>query len=101
MTAAGSRLLAQRLSSPLTDPAAIAVRLDAVDVFAADPDLRRDVRQRLARTPDLERALTRLTVGRGGPREAPGGEGQREQEGGARGERSERDHAIVGVILSG
>ncbi|MFO1091050.1 MAG: DNA mismatch repair protein MutS [Hyphomicrobiales bacterium] len=69
VTAAGSRLLAQRLSSPLTDPAAIAVRLDAVDVFAADPDLRRDVRQRLARTPDLERALTRLTVGRGGPRD--------------------------------
>src|SRR6476660_6459407 len=36
VTAAGSRLLAQRLSAPLTDPALIAARLDAVAVFADD-----------------------------------------------------------------
>ena len=33
VTAAGSRLLAQRLAAPLTDPAAIARRLDAVEAF--------------------------------------------------------------------
>ena len=37
VTAAGSRLLAQRLSAPLTDPAAINARLDAVAVFVAMP----------------------------------------------------------------
>src|SRR5687767_9441960 len=36
VTAAGHRLLAQRLAAPLTDPAAIGERLDAIDVFAAD-----------------------------------------------------------------
>src|SRR5262245_20867331 len=36
VTAAGSRLLAQRLSAPLTDPAAIARRHDAVALFITD-----------------------------------------------------------------
>ena len=36
VTAAGSRALAQRLSAPLTDPAEIAHRLDAVAAFVAD-----------------------------------------------------------------
>ena len=69
VTPAGSRLLAQRLASPLTDPADIAARLDAIAVFEADPALRERTRHGLARAPDLERALTRLTVGRGGPRD--------------------------------
>ena len=38
MTAAGSRLLAQRLAAPLTDPAEIAHRLDAVAAFVADSE---------------------------------------------------------------
>ncbi|HVY59799.1 MAG TPA: DNA mismatch repair protein MutS [Xanthobacteraceae bacterium] len=68
VTGAGSRLLAQRLAAPLTDPAAIERRLDAVEAFA-DPALQRDVRARLAAAPDLARALARLVVGRGGPRD--------------------------------
>jgi DNA mismatch repair protein MutS len=68
VTAAGSRLLAQRLAAPLTDPTAIERRLDAVEAFA-DPALQRDVRARLAAAPDLARALARLVVGRGGPRD--------------------------------
>jgi DNA mismatch repair protein MutS len=69
VTAAGSRLLAQRLAAPLTDAAAIGRRLDAVAVFVADSALRDDIRSALKAAPDMSRALARLTVGRGGPRD--------------------------------
>jgi len=69
VTAAGSRLLAQRLSAPLTDPKAINARLDAVTVFAENAAARADTRSRLSAAPDLARALARLVVGRGGPRD--------------------------------
>ncbi len=49
VTAAGSRLLAQRLAAPLTDAGAIARRLDAVAVFVDDAAARGDIRDRLAR----------------------------------------------------
>src|SRR5215831_14433122 len=48
VSAAGARLLAQRLAAPLTDPPAIDARLDAVDAFVAGPALRGDVRAGLA-----------------------------------------------------
>ena len=69
VTAAGSRLLAQRLSAPLTDPAAIERRLDAVSAFVEDVALRAETRSRLAAAPDLARALARIAVGRAGPRD--------------------------------
>ena len=69
VTAAGSRMMAQRLSAPLTDPAQIAKRLDAVAAFAADTAARAETRSRLQAAPDLARALSRLAVGRGGPRD--------------------------------
>jgi DNA mismatch repair protein MutS len=69
VTVAGSRLLAQRLSAPLTDPDAIGRRLDAVETFVTDPDARHEVRAALKAAPDLARSLTRLVVGRGGPRD--------------------------------
>jgi DNA mismatch repair protein MutS len=69
VTSAGSRLLAQRLAAPLTDPAAIARRLDAVSAFVDDVAARADTRSRLAAAPDLARALARLAVQRGGPRD--------------------------------
>src|SRR5207244_4165815 len=68
VTAAGSRLLAQRLAAPLTDPAAIERRHDAVEFFVTDAAARADMRQRLAAAPDLARALARLVLARGGPR---------------------------------
>jgi DNA mismatch repair protein MutS len=68
-TSAGSRLLAQRLASPLTDPVAIARRHDAVAAFVADNALRAELRDKLNKAPDLARALARLAVGRGGPRD--------------------------------
>ena len=69
VTSAGSRLLAQRLSAPLTDPKAIARRLDAVASFVEHGPARVDTRSRLQAAPDLARALARLAVGRGGPRD--------------------------------
>jgi len=68
-TGAGARLLAMRLTSPLTDVAAITARLDAVAFFVRLPALRETVRTALKRAPDLERALARLALGRGGPRD--------------------------------
>jgi DNA mismatch repair protein MutS len=69
VTGPGARLLAQRLSAPLTDTAEIARRLDGVQALSMDEATRGELRQRLKHTPDVERALSRLTVGRGGPRD--------------------------------
>src|SRR5580698_3102280 len=69
VTAAGSRLLAQRLAAPLTDPAEIAHRLDAVAAFVDDGAACNDLRLGLKAVPDLARALSRIVVGRGGPRD--------------------------------
>ena len=69
MTSAGSRLLAQRLAAPLTDPDAIDARLDAVELFVGDAVARQQTRELLHIAPDMARALSRLVVGRGGPRD--------------------------------
>ncbi|MBC7769629.1 MAG: DNA mismatch repair protein MutS [Phycisphaerales bacterium] len=69
VTAAGGRLLAERLSRPLTEVAAINARLDAVQFFRGERERRRGVREELRAAGDLARALTRLALGRGGPRD--------------------------------
>ncbi len=69
VTGPGARLLAARLAAPLTDPAAIDDRLDAVRFFLDDAHRRGDLVARLRSCPDMMRALSRLTVGRGGPRD--------------------------------
>jgi DNA mismatch repair protein MutS len=69
VTAGGARELAARLSSPLTDTALIKRRQDATAYFVADSDLRHALREQLRRVPDMARALARLTIGRGNPRD--------------------------------
>jgi len=69
VTGAGARLLAQHLAAPLTDPMAVNERLDAVQFFAERHGLRQELRETLRKVPDVERALSRLTLGRGGPRD--------------------------------
>ncbi len=69
VTAAGSRLMAQRLAAPLTDTDKIAHRLDAVAAFVSDSAARGDLRALLKAVPDLARALARIVIGRGGPRD--------------------------------
>ena len=69
LTAAGSRLLSLRLNAPLTNPAAIAGRLDMVTFFVDHEELRSAVRSALKACPDMERALSRINLGRGSPRD--------------------------------
>ncbi len=69
VTGAGARLLAARLSAPLTDPAAINARFDAVAFFVGASTARERLRDALKACPDIERALSRITLGRGGPRD--------------------------------
>jgi len=69
VTAAGARELASRLAAPLTDVKAIEARHESVGFFAGDSELRRRLREALRSAPDLSRALARLSVGRGGPRD--------------------------------
>ncbi|MDR3475353.1 MAG: DNA mismatch repair protein MutS [Devosia sp.] len=69
VTPAGARLLAQRLAAPLCDPATINARLDDVEALAGDSVLDMKLRGALKSVPDLTRALTRLSLERGGPRD--------------------------------
>ena len=69
VTGMGARRLAARLAAPSTDPATIDGRLDAVAALVEEAALRRRLREALAACPDVERAASRLSLGRGGPRD--------------------------------
>ncbi|MBU0796607.1 MAG: DNA mismatch repair protein MutS, partial [Alphaproteobacteria bacterium] len=69
VTGTGARLLAAWIAAPLTDRFAIEDRLDRVQFFRDQEALRGKTRETLKRCPDIERALTRLTLDRGGPRD--------------------------------
>jgi DNA mismatch repair protein MutS len=69
VTAPGSRLLMHRLSAPLLNDQSIKHRLDQVEFFVNNPDLRQKVRELLKLCPDMERSLSRLCMGRGSPRD--------------------------------
>lgn len=69
VTNAGSRLLSRNFSAPLANAKAINERLDAVTWALEQADTRREIITTLKRCPDIERALSRLTLGRGGPRD--------------------------------
>ncbi|MDF2812260.1 MAG: mismatch repair protein MutS, partial [Microvirga sp.] len=69
VTPGGARLLAERLAGPLTGVDAIRDRHDAVSFLVENNALREGVRRILKRSPDLARALSRLGLGRGGPRD--------------------------------
>ncbi|MBC7135426.1 MAG: DNA mismatch repair protein MutS [Oceanibaculum nanhaiense] len=69
VTGTGARLLAAWLAAPLTEVPAIEDRLDRVQFFFDQDALRGKLRKTLKRCPDIERALTRLTLDRGGPRD--------------------------------
>ena len=69
VTNAGGRLLAERLAAPLAQAEPIHQRLDQVEALVLDPARREAVRAALRSCPDLARALGRLALGRGGPRD--------------------------------
>ncbi|NBX65388.1 MAG: DNA mismatch repair protein MutS [Proteobacteria bacterium] len=69
LTSAGSRLLCERLSAPSCDVSEIKARLAQVALFFERGSDREKIREHLRRMPDMERALSRLSLGRGGPRD--------------------------------
>ena len=69
VTGAGARMLGEWLAGPLNDSGQINRRQDVVQYFVNDPQLCDAIRRALRQCPDLERALARLSLGRGGPRD--------------------------------
>lgn len=69
VTGAGGRLLSSRVSNPLKDIESINRRLDSVEFFTRFNRIRQEVRAVLKACPDIERAVSRLSLGRGGPRD--------------------------------
>jgi len=69
VSGSGARLLAFRLSQPLTSPTIISERLDMVEVFFKAESLRGVLQDFLKQAPDMERSLSRLSLARGGPRD--------------------------------
>lgn len=69
VTGPGARMLAARIAAPLTNIQSIESRLRLVAFFRNDPVARDGVRDLLCQTPDAERALSRLTLKRAGPRD--------------------------------
>lgn len=69
VTAGGARLLERRLSSPSRDLATVQNRLDSVAFVFENSRLCSDLREELRKVPDLDRALSRLALDRGGPRD--------------------------------
>lgn len=69
ITPGGARMLHDCLAAPLTDIARINQRLERVTLFADQLSLRSILREQLKALPDMERALSRLSIGRGGPRD--------------------------------
>ncbi|MBC8113835.1 MAG: DNA mismatch repair protein MutS, partial [Candidatus Saccharimonas sp.] len=69
VTPMGARLLAEWLSNPLTEPARIGRRLDAVQELHDDSMFCRDLRDQLREGYDLQRLTARVATGRCSPRD--------------------------------
>ena len=69
VTGGGARLLSERLMAPLIAPVAINERLDSVAYFLNDMRFAEGLQAILKSAPDMPRALSRLVLGRGGPRD--------------------------------
>ncbi|PVZ50480.1 DNA mismatch repair protein MutS [Thalassobacter stenotrophicus] len=69
LTAGGGRLLERRVSAPSTQIDAINARLDAITWANSNSNLTQTLRDALRKTPDMDRALSRLSLDRAGPRD--------------------------------
>ncbi len=69
LTGMGGRLLRQRLLRPSMDRAEIEQRLDAVGELLEQTILRAELRKQLGGILDLERLLSKVTLGSAGPRD--------------------------------
>jgi DNA mismatch repair protein MutS len=69
LTASGGRLLNNYICAPSTILNDLKNRQDRISAIVSHSDLRETLKTILATVPDVERALSRLTIGRGGPRD--------------------------------
>lgn len=69
VTAAGARLLYRRVTTPSQRLDAIDERASSVQFFCENSGVRSALRSALKQLPDIERALGRLALERGGPRD--------------------------------
>jgi len=69
VTSAGGRLLERRLSAPSTDFDEITARHDAVTFALSNSSISDRLREILRKVPDMERALSRLSLDRASPRD--------------------------------
>ncbi len=69
VTGVGGRLLAERLAAPSLNIKEINDRLDEVSFFVDNPDVRYALRSTLSHCLDMKRAVQRLSLGRGGPKD--------------------------------
>ena len=69
VTSAGGRLLERRLSAPSTDFDEITARHDAVTFALSNSSISERLREILRKVPDMERALSRLSLDRASPRD--------------------------------
>ena len=65
----GARLLKRWIAFPLKDQRPIEDRLDAVECFFRQPELKNALDEEIARVGDLERIISKVAVGRVSPRE--------------------------------
>ncbi len=65
----GGRLLAERMMSPLKSPEEIKKRQESISFLLNTPELTRKLSEFIKQTPDMPRALSRLSLNRGGPRD--------------------------------
>lgn len=69
ITGAGGRLLHNRVANPLLDIKEINDRLDIIEFFIENSSVREEFQEQLKAFPDIERAVSRISLGRGGPRD--------------------------------
>ena len=69
VTSSGGRLFCEYLAAPQIDPVLINNRLDGVEYFLKNKPVRTKIRELLKTLPDIDRSLSRLALGRGGPKD--------------------------------
>jgi len=69
VTGPGGRLLAERLAAPVTSVDEIVARHDAVEALTTEATACGEIRDVLRHAPDMNRALARLSLKRGSPRD--------------------------------
>jgi DNA mismatch repair protein MutS len=69
ITSMGGRMLKDWLLKPLTDKQLIEQRYDLVEYFAQNEGLKGSMREKLKEVPDVERLISRLSIGLGNARD--------------------------------